>query len=171
MEHLKYPTGKLVLPNQFRDTELKAWIDDIKQLPVLLRNQVESMNPEHLSQSYRNDGWTGQQVIHHIADSHLNAFIRFKWVLTEDSPTIKAYREDLWAELPDTSHTPIAVSLSLLDALHARWSILLSHMKRTDFDKFYVHPEYDKKFSLGAVCKLYSWHGKHHIGHLKLISG
>ncbi|NND31821.1 MAG: putative metal-dependent hydrolase, partial [Saprospiraceae bacterium] len=124
---------------------------------------------EQLDTTYRPGGWNARQVIHHVPDSHLQAYSRFKLVLTEESPTIKPYHEDRWASLEDTFQTPVEISLNLLEALHYRWVKLLESMAVDDFDLYYIHPEYGKKYALGAVCKLYAWHGKHHLAHLSLI--
>ena len=169
MDQLKYPIGKFSFPDSFTDHDLKEWISEIKGFPQRFAAKARTLSKEHLKASYRPGGWTTRQVIHHVPDSHLNAYCRFKWVLTEDSPTIKPYFEDRWAALPDTMKTPIETSLQLLLALHERWSNLLSAMNRSDFDKYYVHPEYGRQYSLGSVCKLYAWHGKHHLGHLLLV--
>ncbi len=170
MESLQYPIGRFSYPKAYSNDELAGWVSDIKRFPAAFRSQVEAMTDEQLDQSYRPDGWTARQVIHHVPDSHLNAYCRFKLVLTEDSPTIKPYLEDRWANLDDTKLTPPATSLQLLDALHERWGILLDQMLPSDFDKYYVHPEYGRQYKLGAACKLYAWHGKHHLAHLKVIT-
>ena len=169
MQDLKYPIGKFNYPKSYSEQELRTWIDEIRNIPSAFAAKARSLSVEELGTPYRDGGWTARQVIHHVPDSHLNAYCRFKLVLTEDSPTIKPYFEDRWAELPDSTDTPIESSLQMLSALHERWSILLRAMNRSDFDKYYVHPEYGQKYTLGAVCKLYSWHGKHHLGHLSLI--
>lgn len=169
MDTLKYPIGKFSYPEQFTEQEINQWIDDIAAAPKAYQELIASFSNDEIETPYRPGGWTARQVIHHVPDSHLQAYCRFKWVLTEENPTIKPYHEDLWANLADTAETPINVSLSLLDALHTRWVILLRSMDIADFDRYYVHPQYGKKYALGAVCKLYAWHGNHHLAHLKLI--
>lgn len=169
MEALQYPIGKFEYPQLYTKQDIQGWIDDIEACPGHYRNLVESMTDEELDTPYRPGGWTAKQVIHHVPDSHLQAYCRFKWVLTEDSPTIKPYHEDLWANLPDTALTPVSISLDLLQAVHHRWVTLMRNMPLEAFDRFYIHPEYGKQYALGAVCKLYAWHGKHHLAHLKLI--
>ncbi len=169
MDTLKYPIGKFVFTDQFTREEIESWIEDIAAAPLAFRQVAEGMSDEQLNTPYRPGGWTARQVLHHIPDSHMQAYCRFKLVLTEDSPTIKPYLENLWAELNDTRLTPVSVSLDLLEALHRRWVILMRQMATSDFDRYYIHPQYGKNYPLGAVCKLYAWHGKHHLAHLKLI--
>ncbi|MCB0685305.1 MAG: putative metal-dependent hydrolase [Saprospiraceae bacterium] len=169
MEELKYPIGKFNYPETITSDDLKAWIHDIENCPNEYIELVSQFSEDELNTPYRPGGWTARQVIHHVPDSHLQAYCRFKWVLTEDSPTIKPYHEDLWAALPDTQLTPVSVSLDLLRAVHHRWVVLMKNMDLKDFDRFYIHPQYGKKYALGAVCKLYAWHGRHHLAHLRLI--
>ncbi|MBK8506778.1 MAG: putative metal-dependent hydrolase [Saprospiraceae bacterium] len=169
MENLQYPIGKYEFPESFTKNDIEGWINDIAQAPELYRKLAERMTEAQMETAYRPGGWTARQVLHHVPDSHIQAYGRFKLVLTEDSPTIKPYHEDLWAQLPDTQLTPISVSLSLLDALHQRWVVLMQNMKPSDFEKIYIHPQYGKKYPLGAVCKLYAWHGRHHLAHLQII--
>jgi len=114
-------------------------------------------------------GWTVRQVIHHIPDSHLNAYIRFKQALTEENPTIRPYFEDRWAKLTDSQLTPIDVSLKLLSSLHQRWVVVLKSMKTDDFTRTYFHPAYNKSMPLINVLQMYSWHGKHHLAHIMLV--
>lgn len=169
MEALQYPIGKFSFPEQYSPQDIEGWIDSIEKAPGLYRGLVENMTDEELASPYRPGGWTARHVLHHVPDSHMQAYSRFKWVLTEESPTIKPYHEALWAELPDTMHTPVSISLNLLAALHHRWVVLMRQMDIADFDRFYVHPQYGKKYPLAAACKLYAWHGDHHLAHLKLI--
>ena len=169
MENLKYPIGKYTYPQTYTEAQLRQWINEISQAPESYRKLVNRMSVDDLATPYRPGGWTGRQVIHHVSDSHLQAYARFKLVLTEDSPTIKPYHEDRWATLADTRETPVSISVDLLEALHHRWVKLLRSMTAKDFDKYYIHPEYGKQYALGAVCKLYAWHGKHHLAHLDII--
>ncbi|TXH25902.1 MAG: metal-dependent hydrolase, partial [Cyclobacteriaceae bacterium] len=113
-------------------------------------------------------GWTARQVLHHLADSHMHAYIRFKWTLTENSPTIKAYNEKLWAETYEVAQDP-ALSINLLKALHAKWITLLRSLKPVDFEKYFVHPETGKQVRLDRLAATYAWHGEHHLGHLRII--
>ena len=157
------------MPESYNMDQVKGWIEEIRTLPTAFESLARSLSPTELETPYRPEGWTARQVIHHISDSHLQAYVRFKWVLTEDSPTIKAYHEDRWAELADSKMGDIDIPLKLLSAIHARWHQLLQIMNSDDFNKCYRHPENHKAFPLAAVCKLYAWHGKHHLAHLQLI--
>ena len=169
MIELQFPIGKFEYPASYSPEEVQGWIEEIAAAPQQYRKVVESMTDSELNLPYRPNGWTARQVIHHVPDSHLQAYCRFKWVLTEDSPTIKPYHEDLWAELADTQLAPVSVSLNLLEAVHYRWVVLLRNMQTADFDRYYIHPQYGKHYALGAVCKLYAWHGRHHLAHLNLV--
>lgn len=169
MEHLKYPIGKFQRPNSFDPARLKEWIMEIRMLPEKLKIILGEMTDAELDQPYRPDGWTGRQVVHHMADSHLNAYIRFKWTLTEDTPTIKAYNEKAWAELPEAKSSPVDVSVALLESLHRRWSLMLENIGEADWQKSYIHPEYGTHYPLYVVAALYAWHGNHHLGHLGLL--
>jgi hypothetical protein len=141
-------------------------IDVIARTPAELRAAVEGLSAKQLDTPYRPDGWTVRQVVHHVPDSHLNAYIRFKLGLTEETPTIKPYDEALWAKLPDSRDTPVETSLSLLATLHDRWVRLLRAMEPADFTRQINHPEWEKPLSLDAVLALYAWHGPHHTAHV-----
>ena len=166
IENLKYPIGKFSAPKEFSPALMKQWIHAIEELPSKLRSAVIHLNDQQLDTPYRDGGWTVRQVVHHIPDSHMNAYIRFKLAMTEDIPTIKPYFEDRWAELADYRNTPVEPSLSLLDALHYRWELLLKTMTDDDFKKKYHHPESHKDFELRTVLALYAWHGNHHLAHI-----
>jgi DinB superfamily len=167
MEELRYPIGKFVAPTAITLAQREAWISDIAQLPSQLRQAVAGLNEAQLDTPYRPGGWSLRQLVHHIADSHLNAFIRLKWTLTEDSPTIKAYWEERWAENPDNLRLAIEVSLGLLDHLHQRWVFLLRNLGEADFARGYIHPESQRFFRLDEYLGLYAWHGRHHLAHAK----
>lgn len=167
LEKLKYPIGRFNTPDVITEQDLKNYISNIEKLPGNLRRLVENLSDEQLNTNYRKGGWNVKQVIHHLADSHLNAFIRFKLTLTEDTPTVKAYYEDKWAELGDYKITPVEVSLNLLDSLHIRWINLLRSMSSKDFSKTFFHPEYGKDFSLNEIAAMYSWHCRHHYAHIE----
>ena len=137
--------------------------------PQRLKQVLANISSEQLAQPYRLDGWTGLQVIHHLADSHMNAYIRFHLTLTEDTPTIKPYMEERWAQLDYIKDTPIVLSLELLKNLHARWAILLNSLTEEDFKRQYHHPQYDYTVALDKVLGLYAWHGNHHLHHIKLL--
>ena len=139
---------------------------DIEQLPIRIRDSIAGLSEAQLSTPYRDGGWTPHQVVHHVADSHLNAFLRFKLALTQDTPTIVPYDQAKWAELPDTREVPVQLSLTLLDALHARWMKLLQRMSDADFAREYMHPEQKRTFRLDAALAMYSWHSRHHVAQI-----
>jgi len=168
MEHLKYPIGRFKKPENIDAATINKWIAEIERIPNKLKELTDTLSEEELNRTYRPSGWTIRQVIHHIADSHINAYIRFKWALTEDNPTIKAYDEARWAELPDTQKTPITISLYLLNELHARWSILMRSLSEEDLNRTFLHPENGNTYSLRDMVGLYAWHGKHHLEHVKI---
>jgi len=162
---LAFPTGRFQRPARL-DPEARAKaIDTVAATPARLREAVRGLTEEQIETPYRPGGWTVRQVIHHVPDSHLNAYCRFKLALTEDEPTIKPYEEALWALLPDVKAVPIETSLTLLDAVHERWVAILRGMKPDDFDRMLVHPESGRQ-SLDQVLALYAWHGPHHTAHV-----
>lgn len=166
MEQLKYPIGKYE-PQPFSEKQLQQWLLDIKVLPQLLEQAVLNLDEAQLNTPYREDGWMLKQLVHHVADSHLNAYTRFKLGLTEDNPTIRPYNEVAWAELKDSHDLPINISLTLLHALHTRWHYVLSQLAAEDIQKITVfHPEHNKTWSLWFLLGLYAWHGKHHVAHV-----
>lgn len=162
---LRYPIGTPQLLEEISDSERKKRIDAIASTPALLRQAVAGLNDNQLETPYRPDGWTVRQLVHHIADSHLNAYIRFRWALTEDSPKIKAYDQDQWACLPDACDGPVEESLALLDALHRRWCRLMWAMDNDDWERQVDHPE-DGIRSCQDFLSIYAWHGLHHIAHI-----
>lgn len=164
-EHLKYPIGKFQEPETITDKHIQLWIQDVALLPHQMRQAVKDLTDEQLDTPYRPGGWTVRQLVHHVADSHMNAYMRFKWALTEDNPTIKPYEEALWAELPD-SKMDIDISLTIIDNLHARWVTILRGMTATDFERTFVHPASQKMFALKTSAGMYSWHGRHHVAHV-----
>ena len=166
LDKLKYPIGQFTAPDTITDENLKKYISEIENLPEELNKLVKGLKEFQLDTSYRENGWTVRQVIHHIADSHMNAYIRFKLALTEDMPTIKPYFEDKWAELGDYKTTPVDVSIALIYSLHKRWVNLLRSMSKKDFEKTFFHPEHGKVFSLDEAAGIYSWHGRHHYAHI-----
>jgi uncharacterized damage-inducible protein DinB len=165
LEALQYPLGKYEAPATIDEVQRKAWIRQIASLPVQLSSAVHGLHDEELDTPYREGGWTVRQVVHHVADSHLNSQIRFRWALTEDVPLIKAYHEKLWAELPDARTLPVKVSLDLLDGLHRRWIALLLRMTEADFKRRLRHPEAGE-LTLEWMLGLYAWHGRHHTAHI-----
>ncbi len=162
---LKYPIGEFDFAGEITRAVVNGWIDEIEQLPGKLRAVVSKLSDEQLDTPYRSGGWTLRQVVHHIGDSHLNSYIRFKWTLTEDTPTIKAYYEDRWAELPDYQRVPVAVSLDFIEALHRKWVILLRELSDADLQRAFIHPESGATL-LGKNIGIYAWHGNHHLAHI-----
>ncbi len=144
----------------------QQWMTDIAAAPAQLRAAVAGLTPAQLDTPYRDDGWTVRQVVHHLPDSHLNAYTRIKLALTEDEPTIKPYEEARWAELPDARGGEIEPSLSLLESLHQRWLMLLRQLSSSDFDRRFRHPEHGRIFGLNEVLAMYAWHGRHHVAHI-----
>ncbi|MET3695894.1 DinB family protein [Bacillus oleivorans] len=160
----KYPIGKFTFNGDFSQSVLEEWIRDIEKLPHLVREAVQDLSQEQLDTPYRQGGWTIRQVVHHLADSHMNAYIRIKLAITEHNPTIKPYEEAEWAKLPDYE-LPIDVSLKLLESLHQRWAYLLRNLKPDDLEKTFNHPDSGKN-SIHLSIGTYSWHGKHHLAHI-----
>lgn len=162
---LRYPIGKYTSRDALAPAERAAAIADIEAAPKSLRNAVAGLSREQLGTPYRPGGWTVRQVVHHLADSDMNAYIRLKLALTENEPTIKTYEENLWAELADSREAPVEVSLALHEALHERWEILLRSMRAEDFSRLLRHPEHGA-MSADNLVSLYAWHGRHHIAHI-----
>lgn len=163
---LRYPVGKFDFDAPVNEADYPKLIAAIAETPVALRSAVAGLTREQLETRYRPGGWTVKQVVHHVPDSHLNAYTRFKLALTEDEPTIKPYDEAAWAELPDSRKVPIEVSLDLLDALHLRWKALLGSMDTADFNRGLRHPEHARVITLKQMLALYAWHGRHHVAHI-----
>jgi uncharacterized damage-inducible protein DinB len=168
MNDLSYPIGKFHFEGPLTAAQKEKALDDVASAPTLLRTAIAGLSPEQLNTPYRPGGWTVRQVIHHVPDSHMNAYIRFKLALTEDEPTIKPYEQQLWAELPDTKETPIEVSLTMLEALHDRWVRLLRSLTAKDWQRTFRHPELGS-VSLEKNLALYAWHGKHHVAHVTAL--
>jgi uncharacterized damage-inducible protein DinB len=170
MTDLRYPTGRFIPPDPPTSETRTRAIDTIAETPARLREAVGGLDEDQLDTPYREDGWTLRQVVHHVPDSHLNAYIRTKLALTEPAPVIKPYDEAAWATLADNTAVPIDVSLNLLDALHRRWVSLLRSMREDDFRREYVHPE-TGRHALDHLVALYAWHGSHHIAHITTARG
>ncbi|MBC9786186.1 putative metal-dependent hydrolase [Heliobacterium chlorum] len=166
MDELKYPIGRFDFSQEISDEQIPGLIAQIEALPGLLSTSVEGLSEEQWGAAYRPGGWTLRQVIHHIADSHINSFVRFKLALTEDSPMIKPYEEAKWAELDDAVHVPADVSLQLIDSLHTRWVRLLRALTPAQLNAVFRHPEIGD-VSLRKAIGLYAWHGNHHLGHIQ----
>lgn len=162
---LRYPIGRFELPSSTTPSERVTWIAEIAQAPAGLRAAIAGLSAEQLEASYRDDGWTLRQVVHHLADSHINAYVRVKLALTEENPIIKAYDEARWAELEDSRATPVEISLQLFTALHKRWVTLLESLTEEDLMRTFHHPE-SGVIRLDQQIALYAWHGRHHIAHI-----
>ncbi|SFD51028.1 DinB superfamily protein [Chitinophaga sp. CF118] len=169
LEQLKYPIGRFSAPENISAAQLKNYINDIRYLPTLVELAVQNLDSHQLETPYRPDGWTVIQLVHHIADSHMNAYTRFKLALTEVNPTIKPYEEQLWAELPDVANTPINISITLLHALHTRWVNLLDHLPEVAWERTFTHPANNKTSSLRVAAGTYAWHGRHHVAHIEKL--
>jgi uncharacterized damage-inducible protein DinB len=161
----RYPIGKYQ-QQPFSSKQKQDWINEIRFLPQNLENAVLNLDESQLETPYRDGGWTVKQLVHHVADSHMNAYCRFKLALTEENPTIKPYEESLWAELPDTKNLPINISLTLLHALHARWIEILVNLKDEDFNRTVFHPEHKKNLTIWFLLGMYAWHSLHHTAHV-----
>ena len=161
----RYPIGRYTPdPNPTPETRNRH-IDQIAGLPARMRQAVAGLKTDQIDTPYRDGGWTVRQVVHHVSDSHMNAYIRFKWAMTEDAPTIKAYEESEWAKLKDSQLTPAEVSVSLIESLHARWTVLLRSMTAEDFQRRFTHPD-SGPHDVDWLLSLYSWHGNHHLAHI-----
>jgi len=165
LDTLRYPVGHFQAPAENGVAERATYIETLRRLPERLKAAVAGLNDMQLDTPYREGGWTVRQLVHHVADSHANAYVRIKLALTEEWPTIKPYEEAEWAKLAD-SQLPVDVSLDLLTALHTRWVALLESLGEADFDRGYVHPATGKKQAIGEVIALYSWHSRHHTAHV-----
>ena len=161
----RYPVGQYV-PKPFSEEQKEEWLADIRFLPQALENAVSNLDEQQLQTPYRDGGWTIHQVVHHVADSHMNAYIRFKLGLTEENPTIKPYEEKLWATTKDVENLPINISLTLLFALHQRWYEFLKSFTDADWQRTVYHPEHRKSFTLWHLLGMYAWHCRHHTAHI-----
>jgi len=166
LEELKYPIGKYQKPDGYTPEMQQEWISVLAALPSWMDACIENLDEHQLQTPYRDGGWTIQQVVHHVADSHLNAYVRLKLALTEDNPVIKPYNEKEWAELPDSSLVPVNISVTLLHSLHRRMVAILQNMKPSDWERTYFHPQQQRNFPLWEVVALYAWHSKHHTAHI-----
>jgi hypothetical protein len=168
LETLKYPIGTFKKPDHIDALQLQTYLQTIIDFPHLLQKEVGMLSDAQLDTPYRPDGWTIRQVVHHCADSHMNAFIRFKLTLTEEKPTIRPYQEALWAQLAD-SRMPVSPSLKLIEGLHARMAELWKILSAADLQKRYVHPQYQTEYSLAEAMALYDWHSRHHLAHITVL--
>ncbi len=165
MTDLRYPIGQFHFPEVVTAQQVKDWIEDIRLLPRQLAEELSGASEQALAKTYRENGWTVTQLVHHIADSHMNSYIRFKLALTENVPTIKPYNEAEWAQLPD-SELPVATSYKLIESLHERWVYLLSSLTKEQLQRAFNHPD-SGLLTLEKAIALYAWHGKHHLAHIQ----
>ncbi len=167
LELLKFPIEKFELPKEITHSILQHWIDILEQFPSQISSLAKNLSMEELNLIYRPNGWNIKQVVHHCSDSHMNAFIRFKLALTEENPTIKPYKEALWAELIDGNENNISHSLQLLEGIHYKWCLLLKTLDESQYNRTYFHPESKQLYVLKEVVGLYAWHCNHHLAHIK----
>jgi uncharacterized damage-inducible protein DinB len=167
VEHLRFPTGRFSFPPLLNAAERELAIAAIERLPHDLATALRDHQDDALEERYREGGWTVRQVVHHLADSHINAYVRMRLTLTEEHPTIKPYDEGRWAELADVTSLPPRVSMQLLDALHQRWAVLLRSLDEADFARTLNHPEHGT-MRLDQLLAMYGWHGRHHVAHVRI---
>lgn len=167
LEKLKYPIGRFEKPEVISQTMIDDWISDIEVFPTKITELVARLSFEQLNWKYRPDGWSIKQVVHHCSDSHLNSFVRFKWTLTEDTPTIKAYYEERWAELVDGVDDDLENTLLFAKGLHGKWVKLLRSLSASDLEKEFIHPEHGNRVSLKENIGIYAWHCNHHLAHIE----
>jgi hypothetical protein len=165
----QYPVGKFQTPASFSPADRARWMETIAATPSRMREAAGALSEQQLDTPYREGGWTARQVIHHVPESHMNAYIRFKLALTENDPVIKPYDEAAWARLNDVPAAPIEASLDLLEALHRRWVVLMQGMSEADWKRAYIHPEAGRRVPLEEVLALYAWHSDHHLSHVKSV--
>lgn len=169
MSDLQYPIGKFEMVPDPTPEQRAGWIDDIATLPAKLRLALAALPEGGVDRPYRPGGWTVRQLVHHIADSHVNSYIRLRLALTEETPAIKPYNEVAWAQLPDASTAPIEVSLQLIDALHQRWAMLLRTLSASDFRRGLIHPAESGPKNIDWLLQLYAWHSRHHTAHVRQV--
>jgi uncharacterized damage-inducible protein DinB len=166
MEILRYPIGRANIAEHITQDDINQWIAILEAFPDQLITLTQNLSDHQLNTPYREGGWTIRQVVHHLADSHYNSYIRFKWALTEDEPLIKTYHEDLWAELMDYQ-APVEWSLSAIKSLHAKWVYLLKRLSKDQLKRVFIHPEGNKRVSLEKNIGIYAWHSLHHYAHIE----
>ena len=169
LDELRFPIGPLDFEAPVSEADHARLIEEIAATPGNLREAIKGLNAAQMATPYREGGWTVTQVVHHVPESHMQAFARCKLALTEDNPTIKPYDESKWAELPDVEKTAPEVSLSLLDALHTRWVALLRSLTPQQLQRTFYHPEYKRSLTLERLIAMYAWHGRHHVAHINKL--
>lgn len=171
IEKLRYPIGQFHPEAPITDEDVAGFIQEIALLPGRVAKAVEGLDDGQLDTPYREGGWTVRQVVHHVVDSHINSYVRFKWTVTEDKPVIKAYFEDRWATLEDATRAPVDLSLTFLAALHARWVYFLKSLSTEELEREFTHPETGNNVNLRKNIGLYAWHGNHHLAHITNLRG
>lgn len=166
LEQLRYPVGRFEMPAAYTRELLDEWISILAALPSWMDGCIENLDHDQLRVPYREGGWNIQQIIHHLADSHANAYIRLKLALTEDNPTIKPYDQDAWAELPDVDAVPVNVSVTMLHTIHRRVVVLLRALAPEQWERTYYHPERKQTFTIWQMAANYAWHSRHHFAHI-----
>lgn len=161
----RYPIGKFE-PQPFSADQKKKWLQDLQFLPALVEQSIENLDEHQLDTPYREGGWTVRQLIHHVADSHINAYCRFKLALTEENPTIRTYEEGDWAKLDDIERVPVNISTTLLYTLHSRLHAALLHLPDESWKRTFFHPGQNRQMTLWDLLGMYAWHGKHHVAHV-----
>lgn len=165
-EQLAYPIGRFEIPVEYGAAERNKWISVLEASPKWYDYSIENLDEAQLNTPYRPGGWTVIQVIHHLADSHMNGYTRLKLALTEDNPTIKPYDEKRWAELPDVKEVPLNISITLIHALHRRWVATLRKLEAAEWERTYYHPEAGRSIPLWEMTASYAWHCRHHFEHI-----
>jgi len=171
MEHLQYPIGKFVAGLLHNEDQINNYIQQLKILPQTLKNLTENLSVEELNKTYREGSWNVKQIIHHLGESHINCYIRIKLALTENNPTIKPYNEDLWVKTKENELLSHHISLQLIEIIHQKIVTLVQNLSTAELQRTYVHPQYQRTSPISDVLALYSWHGNHHIAHIKLALG
>jgi len=169
IQQLKYPIGNFKAPETYSMSENRKRIEIIRNLPDAMSKSIGSLNTAQLDTPYRPEGWTIRQLVHHVADSHINAFTRFKLGLTETNPTIRPYDQSAWCEMSDAKNLEPAVSMKIIEGIHGRWAHVLENMSDSDFNREIFHPEMNKSLHLGTMLALYSWHSSHHLAHINKL--
>lgn len=168
MEHLQYPIGKFKNSKIHSSELIKEYISELRQLPENIKTLTQKLSEDELKKTYREGSWTIKQLVHHLGESHLNCYIRIKLALTEDNPTIKPYIEDLWVKTVENSKLNPDVSVQLLKSIHAKIVSLAESLSENDLERTYFHPQYQRSSRISDVLSLYSWHGRHHLAHIRL---
>jgi DinB superfamily len=168
-ELLKYPIGRYTAPAGYTPALLKEWTAILRALPSWMDVCIENLDEQQLRTPYREGGWTIQQVVHHLADSHMNAYMRLKLALTEDNPVVKPYAEAEWAKLIDSEIVPVNISVTLLHALHRRIAALLDNLQHADWGRTYFHPGHKREFPVWEIAAMYAWHSRHHTAHITTL--